>query len=281
MVRSNRVPNPERTETELRVHAAQLAHEAVPHEFWRRETALAMGGRLEIHDRRADRRHDAVGEPRPNAGLETAGKGLRDPALAPAAEAGMGVRGAEIELLPRQVQFRSEPPQGQVRHFGRNDQRIRPEHDAQPVADAQGHRLDIQIVGDARGGCSVAIAITGERERTKPTLGRIILRRVHRGREQRPAKAGRQIAADDRVRHRGRPQPGRRLDEVRRPQIRAVIHAIEPQPQRQEQQGREPGQAAPADPQEFIHPPKVGEVPPRSMPNRFPATPSRSSFALA
>ena len=84
---------------ELGIHLSQLADQTVANELRCVEMAVAQRRRLEVGNRITDRSHNPVGKPDPRAGLEAAGKRLRDQAFAPATETAMSVRCAEIDLF--------------------------------------------------------------------------------------------------------------------------------------------------------------------------------------
>src|SRR5437773_7858816 len=83
---------------EFRIHFSQLPHQPVSHELWRHKTGVPKRSRFQVRDRLANRGYDTIGKPGPRPGLKFAREGLADGAPAPTTQAGVGMRGAEVEL---------------------------------------------------------------------------------------------------------------------------------------------------------------------------------------
>ena len=109
----------------------------------------------------------------------------------------MAVGGAQVHLLPRQVQFGLDAVHHGFRHFGRDDQRVCANHHADLTGNAQRHRLDFEVIMGARRGMAVPLAESREGHRAKLPPRRVVALGVDRRGQPCPTEAGLQVTTHD------------------------------------------------------------------------------------
>ena len=62
--------------------------------------------------------------------------------------------GAQVKLLALQAKFVTKPGSGNIGYFARDNQSVRPEHNAKPILNSKRHRFYIEIIMGAGGGMS-------------------------------------------------------------------------------------------------------------------------------
>ncbi len=145
----------------------------------------------------------------------------------------MGVRGAEVHLLARQVQFGLDAAHHRLGHFGWDDQRVCANHHAEVTCDAERDRLDLEVVVGAGGGLAVAVAEPRERHRAKLPPGGVVVLGVDRWGQPCPAEAGLQVTVDDHAPLHRLAEASRGLGPVGRRHVWSMIDAVERDARRQ------------------------------------------------